>query len=87
MSHDGDEAEMTAQTDSGQCLDRGDESNRQIGNGDLEKADGDVHVDLQTQNELIEGLASWSLLAPLMAAILGPLSILLGIPALTQGWY
>src|SRR5205814_6451559 len=31
--------------------------------------------------------ASWAQMTPLMAAIFGPLSILLGIPSLTQRWH
>ena len=45
------------------------------------------HLHSQEHERLREEASSWAQLSPLMAATLGPLSILLSIPSLTQQWH
>jgi hypothetical protein len=44
------------------------------------------HLHSTEHERLREEASSWAQLSPLMAATFGPLSILLGIPSLTQEW-
>jgi hypothetical protein len=45
------------------------------------------HVHSSEHERIREDASSWAQLSPLIAATLGPLSILLGIPCLTQRWH
>ena len=44
------------------------------------------HLHSSEHERLREEASSWAQLSPLMAATLGPLAVLLGIPCLTQPW-
>jgi len=45
------------------------------------------HVQSSEHERIREEASSWAQLSPLMAATLGPLAVLLGIPCLTQRWH
>jgi len=45
------------------------------------------HAHSSEHDRMREEASSWAQLSPLMAATLGPLAVLLGIPCLTQRWH
>jgi hypothetical protein len=47
----------------------------------------DKHLRSDERERAREEASSWAQLSPLMAATLGPLAVLLGIPCLTQRWH
>ncbi len=57
---------------------------RHASKSSIASSENESKVDIQIESLKSEA-ASWAQLCPLMAALLGPLSVLLGIPALSQG--
>jgi hypothetical protein len=63
---------------------------RSFGRGDAHRAIPGIHLHSVLHLEAAElaraEASSWAQMSPLMAATLGPLAVLLGIPSLTQRW-